>query len=460
MTDALDRPLPHDDDAERATLGCIVLEPQRLGEVETVLRDGAAEFDRPAHQYAYDTLRDVILEGSGIDAVTLRRRMEHDARWKDMGGYEFLAGLVNAVPSALRVRHYAEIVHKQYVCRQAIGLLHRYRDRLYDELEPEKVVTEAVAHLARIAESASPKRAETFLQQLEEAFAETETVKDGMAGPSTVGWRRAELVVIGGRTSDGKTALLVQMAHSLVFRQGVPTLFVTLEMSARQLALRFAAFDCGVPMRDIQRNQLTDEQRVLVREARHRAKNVPLYVDDRSNLTATQIHGRAIMEVARHKVRVVIVDYAQIMRAEDRREKRHEEIGQMTAGLKALAKGLNLSVIVAAQLRRPEDERRPRRPRLSALRESGALEQEPDAVLLLYRPIIETQDEHGQIVEEPSVETELILAKQRNGPTGVVKLIFNKPRMRFDLEMIGPFQPPPPSAPATPGPLFGQKEPF
>ncbi len=454
---ALDRVLPHDDDAERALLGSMLQLKEAIGEAITVLRDaGAAAFDVIKHQQLYDVLVHFYAENRPIDSIPLREELTRRGLWEKLGGYEFLAALVNAVPSGLHARHYAEIVRDKFLLRQLIGATHRAMEAAYDSRRSAKDIFDyAEKEVFAVTERRVSGEATPLNQLVREAFQAIQDREEGvltgeptpftLLNEYTCGLQPSELIIVAGRPSMGKTALGLNLAEHLAIAESParPVLFFSLEMSRQQVAQRILCSRARVDSHRLRHGRVSNQDLERLRHAADQLNAAPLYVDDTSDLAIMELRARTRMAYRKHGIRAVFVDYLQLMRLPGA-ENRQQEVANNSAGLKALAKDLNIPVVAMAQLNRnPEDKaRRGNRPRMSDLRESGAIEQDADVVMLLHREAYykthpDAEGEEAGAGSPPPSDpedsvAELIIDKQRNGPVGTIKLHWNRQYTRFD----------------------------
>lgn len=419
-----------------------------ISEAITALKDtGPRLFWLEKHQQLYDLILSLWDVNKPIDGVVIKDELIRSGRFDELGGYDFLASLVGSVPSALRVTHYAQIVREKAILRQLIGATHRTMEAAFDDKLPTPEILDAAE---REIFEVTEKRVTGGPQPLPELVAEAfERIQDLDGKPLTgeptgffeldhltCGLQPAELIIIAGRPSMGKTALGLNMAEHIALSEAPPrpVLFFSLEMSRQQVAQRILCGRAKVDSQRLRHGRLSQEELRRLQAAADECQGKPLLVDDTSTLSILELRARARMEYRRHRIRAVFVDYLQLVRA-PRTESRQQEVAEISRGLKALAKELNLPVVAMAQLNRKPEDRRSTVPRMSDLRESGALEQDADLVALLHR---ESQSKLG---EDPDTEhdpkAELIIAKQRNGPVGTVRLHFNRQWTRFDNPQYG-----------------------
>jgi len=459
---ALERLLPQDIEAERAVLGAMLLEREAIGEVINTLREaGAHAFKLEKHQRLYEVLVKLFVEDRPVDGVVIKDELVRGGLWESLGKFDFLGGLLNAVPSALRATHYAGIVYDKYLLRQLVGAAHRVTEKALDNDQiAREVLDYAEKEIFGVTERRVSGEAQLLNDLIQEAFRTIERRgKDALTGAPTgfteldeltCGWQPGELIIIAGRPSMGKTALGLNMAEHLAIVEQQPTLFFSLEMSRQQVAQRILCSRARVDSHALRRGRHSAADLQRLQQVASDLSGAPLLVDDTSDLTILELRARARMALRHHKdLRAIFVDYLQLMRA-PKSESRQVEVATVSRGLKALAKDLKVPVIAMAQLNRsPEDKtRRGNRPRMSDLRESGAIEQDADVVALLHREAyyqtgqarvrLGDENDAGPAADDLDDATaELIIAKQRNGPVDTIKLHWNKSYTRFDNHMPG-----------------------
>jgi len=451
----VDRVLPHDEDAERALLGSMLLEKEAIGQAITVLRDaGAAAFESPKHQRLYELLVQFYIENRPIDSKLLREELTRRGWWEELGGYDFLGGLVNSVASSLRAPYYAEIVYNNYLLRELIGATHRVMACAYANDRPVKEMLDyAEKEVFGVTERRVSGEATPLAQLLHDVVGTLESRGDHVltGEPTglveldniTCGLQPSELIIVAGRPSMGKTALGLNLAEHLAIVEQRPVLFFSLEMSRQQVAQRVLCSQARVDAHRLRRRPGGSAQLAKLKDFADRLASAPLLVDDTSDLTILELRARARMAYRKYNIRAVFVDYLQLMHVPNS-ESRQQEVATISRGLKALAKDLNVPVVAMAQLNRnPEDKtRKGNRPRMSDLRESGAIEQDADVVMLLHREayykmggaaVADGTDDFGAAPSDPEENlAELIIAKNRNGPVGTIKLHFSRQYTRFD----------------------------
>jgi replicative DNA helicase len=443
----LDREMPHSIDAERAVLGAMLLDNDAISEAVTTLADaGSSVFYSERHRKLYEFILGLWDANKPLDGVVIKDELVRQGAFESLGGFEFLAELIGHTPSSHRAREYAAIVKDKYLLRRLINATHKVLDRAFEPVETAQVVLDfAEQAIFEVTEQRVSGGATALPKLLPEVFQQIQDL-DGRAltgEPSgileldeeTCGFQPAELIIIAGRPSMGKTALGLNIAEHMAIAESEPrpVLFFSLEMSRRQVAQRILCSQAGVDAHVLRRGKHSAIDMQELQRAAARADGKPLFVDDTASLTITELRARARVAHRKHGIRAVFVDYLQLMHAPGN-ESRQQEVASISRGLKALAKELNIPVIAMAQLNRGVEDRSNNRPRMSDLRESGAIEQDADVILLLHREayykVGQGAAAEASTAEEES-KAELIIAKQRNGPVGTVDLRFDRRYTRF-----------------------------
>ncbi len=426
----------------------MLLEDAAISEAITALKDmGPSLFWLEKHQKLYDLVLELWKENKPLDGVLLKKELARSGEFDKLGGYDFLGSLVSSVPSALRVREYAEIVREKATLRQLIGATHRAMDAAFDDKLPTPEILDlAEREIFDVTEKRVTGGPQPLPDLIEEVFQRIQDL-DGSAltgeptgffelDDLTCGLQPAELIIIAGRPSMGKTAIGLNMAEHIALDEDPPrpVLFFSLEMSSQQVAQRILCSRARVDSQRLRRGRHSAEELQRLMAVADEIRGRPLLVDDTSSLSILELRARARMAYRKHRIRAVFVDYLQLMRAPGV-ESRQQEVAEISRGLKALAKELSVPVVAMAQLNRKPEDRGSNRPRMSDLRESGAIEQDADLVALLHRESYYKLGENQDTEDDPTAD--LIIAKQRNGPVGTVKLHFNRQWTRFDNPQYG-----------------------
>jgi replicative DNA helicase len=431
-----DRVAPHDLTAERAVLGAVLLEPEMFDVAEAAgLR--AVHFFRTAHRQVWESFARVRGAGQPIDPLLVRADLAHAGTLEDVGGLVFLASLTDGVPRAMNVEGYARLVRQHAQRRDLIAVASQTVADAYDGGELDELLDRAESRLMAVGRDAT--RGEFVLASdwmsemfaaVERASADKRTVTGVPCGLASIdhltrGWQPADMIVIAGRPSDGKTALMMQFALEASRHAFVAV--CSLEMSRLSVGWRVVALEARVDAFSLMTGHLTGPEMRRVGDAMARLAERRLAIDDAAGQSVSGLCAKVRRLTARYGAGIVFVDYLQLMHASG--ENRTQEITQISGRLKALAKDLNVPVVVLSQLTRDNAKGgAASRPQLHHLRDGGSIEQDADVVLMIHRPNKAT--DHGRFTD--GEEVELILAKQRNGPANVnSKVHWHGPTMRF-----------------------------
>lgn len=446
-TSRTDRLPPHAPEAEQGVLGCILLSPNDcLGQCIEKLKAGAEVFYDLRHQTIYGALTEMYDHREAIDVITVQQRLKDRQLLEQTGGIAYLNSLPDAVPSAANLTYYLDIVLEKHLLRRMIQTCTHVVGRVYDyEGDVDALLDEVERDVLHISESRVQGGIEPVKSLVQKAIGTVENYfsRQGVLGGVATGFvdldrmtdglHGGEMIVIAARPSMGKTSLAMNIAEHVALQHQLPVGVFSLEMTAEALILRMLCCHARVNLRNIREGFMTEADFPKLTNAASRLSNAPLFIDDTPGLSILQLRARARRLWQQHRIQLFVVDYLQLLNSTARRsqENRQQEIADISSGIKALAKELNVPVIVLSQLNRELERDKNRKPRLSDLRESGAIEQDADLVGLLYKP--SSEDDDGGAAEEPDgVPVNLLIAKQRNGPTGDVHLTFLKPFTRFE----------------------------
>lgn len=440
-SDIVERLPPAHLDAEKSVLGSILLDPECFDDVAMLLR--AEDFYDDANQIIFDHMLKLVAAGKRIDPVLLMTSLKKAGQVETIGGVPYLAELQNIVPHAASVLWYAGHVSDSAKLR---GVLMASTDSIrevYDHnLEPNEIVSKAESRLFAISERSISVNAKPIADVLVEAMARLDKRMSGdckLGGVPTGlvdldkilgGLHDSELTILAARPSMGKTALALNIAEHAAITNEMSTLFVSLEMSAIELGDRLLCSVARVNGQHMRDGSVSQEEKRKLATSSAEMTNAPLLVDDTPGRTMTEISAVARRMKRREGLRLVVIDYLQLIEPEDKRAPRQEQVATIARRLKRLARELNVPVLCLAQLNRQAEAAGNNRPRLSHLRESGAIEQDADVVMFVHR------EEYYQTTEEARAkvagEAEIMVAKQRNGPTGDVKLVWLHKFTRFE----------------------------
>ncbi|MEY4387953.1 MAG: Replicative helicase [Verrucomicrobiota bacterium] len=443
----LDRLPPHAIEAEQGVLGCLLWAPNDCMN-ECIMKfkgDGEIFYDL-RHQTIYDTILAMYDKREAVDLITLQQRLKDNNVLDQVGGIAYLSSLQDAVPSAANLSYYLDIVLEKSVLRKMIRTCSDIVARAYEnEGEVDTLMDEAERDVLRIAESrvssATPgikelvKKAITTIEQFHERQGALTGVATGFADldKMTSGLHGGEMIVIAARPSMGKTSLAMNIAEHVCLQDRLPVGVFSLEMTAESLVLRMLCSHSRVNLRNVRDGFLAERDFPKLTGAAGKMASAPLFIDDSAGLSILQLRAKARRMHQQHGIKLLVIDYLQLLHSTAARakENRQQEIADISSGIKALAKELDIPVIVLAQLNRELEKDKSRKPRLSDLRESGSIEQDADLVGLLYKPS-SGEDEDGGNADPDTRPVNLLIAKQRNGPTGDVNLTFLNSITRFE----------------------------
>jgi replicative DNA helicase len=446
----IDRLPPHSPEAERGVLGCALLSPNEcMGECIEKFKQGAEAFYDLRHQTIFAALAEMYDKREAIDVITLQQRLKDKQLLEEVGGIVYLAALPDAVPSAANVSYYVEIMQEKYLLRKMIQTCTEVVGRVYDyEGEVDALMDEVERDILRISESRVQSQSYTVKDLVKKAintiedFHQRQGLLTGVGtgfsdlDKMTSGLHAGEMIVIAARPSMGKTSLAMNIAEHVTIEQKLPVGVFSLEMTAESLVLRMLCSRSRVNLRNVREGFLAERDFPKLTGAAGKLASAPLFIDDSAGLSILQLRAKARRLALQHGIKLFVIDYLQLLHSTSRRaDNRQQEIADISGGLKALAKELNVPVVVLSQLNRePEKREGGAKPRLSDLRESGAIEQDADVVGLLYKPGKSGgEDDDGNVSEEQDAEkVNLLIAKQRNGPTGDVELTFLRSYTRFE----------------------------
>jgi replicative DNA helicase len=440
------RSLPYSEDAEKGVLCSLLLSPREVGGL-CILRLQPDAFYAPAHKIIYELVIEFSDKSKPMDFITMKQSLKDRGFLEEIGGPEFLNELYTFVPTAANAGYYIDIVREKYLLRRLILSCNSLAGRCYDDqenVEPllddaERQIFEITGDHVKIDMVPAKDLVMQVIEQIEKVYENRDSVTGLPTGftefdQMTSGLHQAEMIVIAARPSMGKTALAMNIAEHVALVEGKPVAVFSLEMSSQQLVQRLLCSRAKVNLQRVRDGFLSERDFPSLTSAASRLASAKMFIDDSPGLSIAELRAKARRLVASHQVQLLVIDYLQLLRSTSRRaqDNRQIEISEISAGIKSLAKELNIPIIVIAQLNRQPDARAKEggRPRLSDLRESGSIEQDADVVGLLVRSEYYETDEEAK--QEKAGQAELIIAKQRNGPTGDVPLTFLKEYTRFE----------------------------
>jgi len=434
---AIERPLPSSLDAERGILGAVLLDNQSLHAALEMLR--TEDFFSDHHRRIFDGMIELSEAHKAIDLLTLTDELRRKGALEAAGGAAYLASLVDGVPRIANVAHYARIVKEKSLLRHLVQTAHSIEQRALEaELGADEMLDTAESEIFRLAEDRVRQGFVTVkelvqknYERLERLVSEGRTVTGlatgyGRLDEMTSGLQPSELLIIAARPSMGKTALALNIAENVATTGHRVALF-SLEMSKEALLMRLLSSHARIDAHKFRTGHLNMDDREKMSASLNELARAPVWIDDSSSATVVEMGAKARRLKNDKGLDLVIVDYLQLMTARGRFSNRNEEVSSITRGLKAMAKELGVPVLVLSQLTRAP-ERDERRPQLADLRESGAIEQDADLVLFINRPGFYKPD----APDEERNRAEFIIAKQRNGPTGILKFVFLHTYTRFE----------------------------
>ena len=444
----VDRLPPHSPEAEQGVLGCVLLSPNEcMGLcIEKLKGNGHEVFYDLRHQTIYEKLALMYDARHPIDVITLQQNLKDQQLLEQIGGIAYLGQLQDAVPSAANLSYYLEIVQEKFLLRRMIATCTDVVGRVYDyQGDVETLLDEVEKEILRINESRAQSSTSSVKELVGKAILTVENyfdrkgVLNGLAtgfvdlDRMTDGLHGQEMIVIAARPSMGKTSLAMNIVEHVVLELNQPVGVFSLEMSAESLILRMLCSIARVNLRSIREGFMSESDFPKLTSAAGKLAKSKLLIDDSAGLSILDLRARARRMHQQHGVKLFVIDYLQLLHSTARRsqDNRQQEIADISSGIKALAKELKVPVIVLAQLNRELEKDKSRKPRLSDLRESGSIEQDADLVGLLYKPSVEDEESSGG-GDSDSRPVNLLIAKQRNGPTGDVNLTFLNSITRFE----------------------------
>jgi replicative DNA helicase len=435
---------PHSLEAEQSVLGGLLLDNSAWDRAGDLLTD--SDFYRYEHKVIFSAMGQLIAASKPADVITVYEQLQSLGKAEEVGGIAYLNAMAQSVPSAANMRRYAEIVRERAILRKLVAASDEIATNAFNPQgrAVSQILDEAEGKIFKIGEEGSRNKQgfqsmDSLVVQLidrvqelaENGAGEVTGVPTGFLDMDrmTAGLQPGDLIVLAARPSMGKTAFALNIGEHVAVKEGLPVVVFSMEMGASQLALRVVGSLGRIDQQNLRTGRLRDEEWGRLSEAVDQLRNASIFIDETPALTSAELRARARRQ-ARHcgKLGLIIVDYLQLMSgsASSSGENRATEISEISRGLKALAKELQCPVIALSQLNRSVETRTDKRPMMSDLRESGAIEQDADVIMFIYR-----DDYYNKESKEPGV-AEIVIGKQRNGPVGTVKLAFLKPLTKFE----------------------------
>ena len=435
---------PHDTDAEEAVIGSLLIDGTSIHKIATILQP--PDFHNERNSLIYGACLSLYERDEAIDQITVAQELDRQGKLESCGGAANLSHLIANCPTSLDIEHYGQIVYRLSIMRRLIdagGQISSIGYRADPDVDHSLNDAEDVLFRLRHGQS---RRDLTHIRQVLDRYFETTTeaegetrgpipyVLSGFAGLDEFlgGFQRSDLIIVGGRPSMGKTSLALSLARNAAVEQGACVALFSLEMAREPLVLRLLASEAEVDSRQVRLGHHPEEQEQRIMDAIGRLSEAPIYIDDTPQLRVVEMRSKTRRLYYERGVDLIIVDYMQLMQGDRRFDNRVQEVSEISRSLKGLAREINAPVLAVSQLSRAPEGRASHEPQLSDLRESGSIEQDADVVIFVYRDEYYFPSKEDWEREHPGESypppADIIIAKHRNGPTGVVKLLF-KPRM-------------------------------
>jgi len=443
---------PQDVEAEKAVLGAMLLDKHAISTAIELLQPDY--FYSTANEKIFNAMVSLYSRNTEVDVITVREELRKSGQLENIGGSAYLNELVSSVVSSANIEAHSQIVAEKYMLRILISTMSQSVQKCYDNREDAfGLIDEVERDIFKVSEARLKKTVIPLQQAIVKTMEVLEKIhgsKGGVTGVATGfeeldkmtgGLQKSDMIIIAARPSVGKTAFALSIARNAAVKYGVPTAFFSLEMAQQQLLIRLLAAEARVDAHALRTGTLPESQWANISTRIHKLAPAPLFIDDTPALSILELRARARRLKTEHDIGLIMVDYLQLMQGPAKAESREREVSMISRSLKVLAKELNIPVVALSQLRRSVEERGgDKKPILSDLRESGALEQDADVVLFIHRPELYGIENYPDGEKTEGI-AEVMISKQRNGPTGEFKLAFIKQYARFgDLEKyrLGP----------------------
>lgn len=436
MNALLDKVPPYNLEAEQAVLGAMMIDREAVYAAMEILQ--AEHFYKEAHQVIFNAILDLENKGEPVDMITLTEELRQQSSLEKVGGVGYVATLANSVPTAANVRHYAGIVEEKAILRRLIHFSTNIASRCYEDVEETHELLDsaeqAILEIAGNRTSGGLVPVKQILGDTLEKIEYLASKKGNITGVPTFfseldnmtsGWQSSDLIIVAARPSMGKTSFCLNVAQNAAIRAKIPVAIFSLEMSREQLVQRLMSSEAMIDQQKIRTGRLMDEEWIRLTQAVQPLSTAAMFIDDTPGISILELRARARRLKAEKGLGLIVIDYLQLMQGGRRSESRQQEISEISRSLKALARELNVPVIALSQLSRAAEQTHEKKPALSHLRESGALEQDADMVMFIYR-----DEYYNPDTDKPGI-AEIIIAKHRNGPTGTVELGFIKEFTKF-----------------------------
>ncbi|MDQ3346714.1 MAG: replicative DNA helicase [Acidobacteriota bacterium] len=439
---APERTLPHNLDAEKSVLGAILVHNEAFNHAAELI--DSRDFFRDAHRRIFDRMVALSERGDAIDFVTLKEELSRGGDLEEVGGPAYIASLADGVPRSANVEYYARIVKEKSTLRSLIHSANKILTEAYEaEEEPDLILDEAERAIFAIAEDRIRAGFVPLKDLVQSSFATIEKLQQhkgtvtGVAtgfvdlDEMTSGLQPSDLILVAARPSMGKTSFVLNIAQHIGTSTDMTVGFFSLEMSKEQLFMRMLTSEARIDAHRFRTGYLNEKDYGRLSHALGTLAEARVYIDDTASIGVLEMRAKARRLKAEHGLHLLVIDYIQLMQGRGRFESRQAEIASISRSLKGLAKELNVPIVALSQLSRASETRADHRPQLSDLRESGALEQDADVVMFIYREE-QYRDADGNARQDAEGTAEIIIGKQRNGPVGTAKLAFIKEHTRFE----------------------------
>lgn len=430
------RMLPNDMLAEQSALGGMLLSSEAVAEVQEAVK--GADFYAPKHEIIYEAVLTLFSKGEPTDVITVTDELTKAGNLVKAGGADYLHTLTSIVPTAANASFYAKIVAEKATLRRLVEVGTRIAQMGYaNEGEIEDLVNQAQADVYSVTRGAVTEDYVGLSDSIEAAIQEIESaqkrggemvgVPTGFAelDDLTHGMHPGQLIILAARPAVGKSTFALDLARHAAIKANKPTIFFSLEMGRAEIAMRMLSAESQIPLQNMRKGTIGDSDWTRLAAVRGQINDAPLFIDDSPNMTLVEIRAKCRRLAQRVGLKMIVIDYIQLMTSGKKVESRQQEVSEFSRALKLLAKELQVPVIALSQLNRRAEDTKDKKPEISHLRESGSLEQDADVVILLHR------EDLGQKDHPRAGEADIILAKQRSGPTGTVVLAFQGQYSRF-----------------------------
>ena len=429
---------PQDIEAEHSVLGSLMIDKHSIIKVADLIV--SEDFYAPANAKIFEAISDLFQKNEPVDVLSVSAKLKEKKQLAEIGGSSYLTELINSVPSAAHITHYAQIIRNKRVLRDLIEASSEINERVFENSDPESLLDEIERKILSIDQKSRPQNFILIKDELKSAYERIEKIHQGERGLRGIptgfeeldhylsGFQRSDLIILGARPSLGKTAFALDIARNTASKNYGVAIF-SMEMSRDQVIDRLIASEAQLPLWRLRTGRLNDEiEFEMIQNALDRLSKLQIFIDDSPSLNVLQIRAMARrLQVEHPNLGLIIIDYVQLINFRTNSDNVVQQFTEISHGLKALARELNLPILAVSQLTRAVDQREIKIPRLSDLRETGSWEQDADVVMFIYR---KDRDKLNPTLEEENT-AEIIIAKHRNGPQGTVTLKFDPEKVSF-----------------------------